>query len=62
MNPHLPDNQQDIDHDPTAVADEIYELACEKFSTAHPDEDQLFEAEEELSQAWEAWENEGRYL
>ena len=55
-NPYLPDNLQDTGND--AGEDEIYEVACARFGTPDPTDEQLRMAQAELTDAWQTYEDE----
>ena len=56
MNPYLPDNLEDTGND--AGEDEIYEVACARFGTPDPTDEQLRMAQAELTDAWQTYEDE----
>ena len=55
-NPYLPDNLEDTGND--AGEDEIYEVACARFGTPDPTDEQLRMAQAELTDAWQTYEDE----
>jgi hypothetical protein len=56
MNPYLPDNLQDTGND--AGEDEVFDLACARFGTPDPTDEELRIANQELYDAWQDYEGE----